>query len=692
MHEKILDALHRGAHDEALALARTAIDADPGDGIAHRLMARALQMGGDHQGGLEAVDRAIALSPDDPGPYLLRASLLVGTGQAEPGRQALEKALELDPNQFGAYAMLGDLALGRGDLDEAERVVRVAGRIAPGHPVLQSIEAMVALGRGDKERALKLITGPLEQMPDNPQVLHAAGFIYQGNDHLAFAEQAFRRLRDQKPDHHALRRTLAELMYRQDRHAEALEEIEPLLEIPGLVSPESQRFAGELAMRVDDPQRALRWLRSALAAMPADRATLDLAMQAWGRLGDHEDARNALEALLSTSPEQEQLWRARFAVESDPELAGAVIERWMAAHPDSINAHEAQARLHMAAGDAAATEATLGRMLELAPDHMPTLGRLLELTAARDPAAAVELARARLEQDGETPERQRLLRGWLALANDTAGDFAEAARTWAALHAEAAGRLIPLPAPTAADAPRKAPGDAAGSGQPIAFLAGLPGSGIEYVARLLQDPVPAFRGDRIGQTPPQDPLQNINTIPGLAEGRTDPADVAAQWRAALPARGIAADGAIIDWLLWWDNALLDVIGPHLPQARVVLVLRDPRDMLLNWLAFGASVPLKLGEPQQAAQWLAGALEHVAVLQEQDLHPHALLRVDEVINDPQAMAKLVAEAVDAQLPERPPGLFQSRRFEAGHWREYADALQEPFATLTPVAVRLGYPEN
>src|SRR5699024_3431455 len=136
----------------------------------------------------------------------------------------------------------------------------------------------------------------------------------------------------------------AELLYRQDRHAEALEEIEPLLEIPGLVSPESQRFAGELSMRVGDPQRALRWLRSALAAMPGDRATLDLAMHAWGRLGDHEDARNALDALLSTSSEQEQLWRARFAVESDPEAAAAVIKRWMAAHPDSINAHEAQAR------------------------------------------------------------------------------------------------------------------------------------------------------------------------------------------------------------------------------------------------------------------------------------------------------------------------------------------------------------
>ena len=31
------------------------------------------------------------------------------------------------------------------------------------------------------------------------------------------------------------------------------------------------------------------------------------------------------------------------------------------------------------------------------------------------------------------------------------------------------------------------------------------------------------------------------------------------------------------------------------------------------------------------------------------------------------------------------------FPAGHWRQYAQALAGPFATLTPVAVRLGYPE-
>ncbi len=33
-----------------------------------------------------------------------------------------------------------------------------------------------------------------------------------------------------------------------------------------------------------------------------------------------------------------------------------------------------------------------------------------------------------------------------------------------------------------------------------------------------------------------------------------------------------------------------------------------------------------------------------------------------------------------------------QFPAGHWRHYREAFEEAFAMLTPVAVRLGYPET
>ena len=173
----------------------------------------------------------------------------------------------------------------------------------------------------------------------------------------------------------------------------------------------------------------------------------------------------------------------------------------------------------------------------------------------------------------------------------------------------------------------------------------------------------------------------------LVDGRLPPDALVAQWRQQLPARGID-NGNVVDWLLHWDNALLLALRPHLPAGRLLAVLRDPRDMLLDWMSYGAALPLKLASADAAAQWLAQVLEQLVVLQEQDLYPLTVLRLDEVINNPEALAGVVGQAlgVDLPAPRATP-----RRIPAGRWRAYADALSGPFAALTPVAVRLGYAE-
>ena len=83
-------------------------------------------------------------------------------------------------------------------------------------------------------------------------------------------------------------------------------------------------------------------------------------------------------------------------------------------------------------------------------------------------------------------------------------------------------------------------------------------------------PARPLRADRFGPQPPADPLQRYGTAQELLDGRLDGSSLVSQWRAALPARGID-DGQVFDWLLWWDNALLHALRPHLPEA--VLMIR-----------------------------------------------------------------------------------------------------------------------
>jgi hypothetical protein len=250
---------------------------------------------------------------------------------------------------------------------------------------------------------------------------------------------------------------------------------------------------------------------------------------------------------------------------------------------------------------------------------------------------------------------------------------------------------LPLPEATA---PRDAwpelgaiPPDA----RPVAFLVGAPGSLVERLAAVLGGGIQSFHADRFSQAPPDDALQSFFTPARLAGGEIDAASVADSWRAQLPARG-AGDGEIIDWLPFWDNALLEVLREQIPHAQLLVALHDPRDMLLEWLAFGAPLPYRIESPVVAAQWLLIELSHIALLHEQDLIRHHLIRLDDIKDDPQAVAGALGEALNATLPSPPPGAFGTAHFAPGHWREYAEPLAEAFAILTPVARRLGYPET
>lgn len=690
MHDQILEALRRGDHAQALAAANDAVAANPQDAQALQLLAAAQHRSGDATAALASIDRAIASQPDDADLHFQRAGLLLGSRDPDAAQAALARSIGLDPNQFGAYVMQAQLALGRGDLDEAQRLCRLAARIVPGHPDLAAIEGMVALRSGDAPRAQDILARATQQAPDHPQVRYALGFTYMAQGHLAFAEQAFRGVLGTMSDERALRGLIADLILQQGRPGEAAEEIAPLLADPATATPGLRRIAAELELSAGRPERALPWLRDALAAQPGDRRILRALMETWRQLGDADGPRTTLDALLAVHSAIDDLWLARLAFEPvGGEAADAVVQRWQAAMPMSLSALEARMALQGMAGDPLAAEQTARRILEIEPGRSSAELRLIHGLLERDPAAAI----AHIEQlmpGAGSADARRVLGELLAIAQDRAGLPAAAVATWSALHQAAAAQRLPLPPlgaprsdwPELADRPEGVPA--------VALLWGAPGSGVERLAAVMRQCLPAFREDRFSSNPPPDALQSYHTTPALQDGTQDRAAIVRDWRAALPDRGID-DGQIIDWLPWWDNTLLLSLRPHLPEGQLLVALRDPRDMLLDWLAFGAQIPVGMPTPLAAAGWLAAMLQQIAALQEQSLYPHHVLRLDEAMDDPQALAGLLGTALNTALPV-PAATAPPMASRAGYWRVYAQALAEPFALLTPVARRLGYPAD
>lgn len=688
MYQPILDAMRRGAAAEALAAAREAVAAQPQDATSHRLLAAALRLDGDREGAIAAIDQAIALAPDDANLHLERAGLLLQERQLDEAQASLARAVGLDPNQFPAYIVQSQLALGRGDLDEAERIARVAARIAPDHPHVAAVEGTLALRRGDADNALAILSRAAERAPDDMQLRHSLGFAYLAKGHLAFAEQAFRRMLEANPGSRPLRALVADVIRRQGRMAEAADELAPLLEGAG-ATPAMHAVVGEMELAAGRNERALAVLRPAFAAQPTERRIVAALCEAWRRLGAETEARDTLDTALAQHPQAADLWHARLLFEPFAEQgARTVVERWLQAMPEFVPALQAMATIHQQAGESEQAEAIALRITQIEPGHTQAELRVVDHLLQRDPEAAVSRIEGLigLAQDENV---KRNLRQLLGRALDIAGHPAAALETWAEVQAEAVPQRLPLP-PTSTrtgDWPAMAPKPE--DVNSVLLLWGLPGSLVERVAHTFDLAGMPLRADRFGPKPPTDLFQRYDTITSLDSGSADAQALVAQWREQLPARGIR-DGVIFDWLLFWDNAMLRALRPHLPEAMLMAVIRDPRDMLLDWLAFGSPAPLALESPVVAARWLAQSLEQLADLQEQNLFPHRLLKLDGIEYTERGIGQAIADALQITIEAAPPVALGPQHFEAGHWRTYAGPLAEAFALLAPVAQRLGYP--
>ena len=689
MQDQILQALRRHDADQAVQLATRWIAAEPQLPQAHRWHALALQQQGQLQPAIESLQRALELVPDDADLHLQHAGLLLALHQFEAAEAALGRTTGFNPNELSAYLMQAHLALARNDVDEAEKQLKLASRVDAENPEVVALSGMVALRRGALDEALAQLSSAVRALPDDPRIVYALGTAYLRKDMLAFAEQAFRRVLVLNPKMTALHGLLVQLALRQDNTAAAAEIIEQALQQPGQDSVAMRRFAAQMALQSGQPLQARDHLRPLLAANAGDPQLLQLLLMAWQRLGRDEEARTELDAVLADHDQLHNLWLARLSVEGvGSEGAVAVGERWLAAMPAHLPALETRMRLHDMTGEHDAAEAMAERILALEPGRVSGATRLVDGLVQRDPVAAA--ARVQQMVDAAEGRAKEDLRTWLGEVHDRGGQPREALRTWLELHADNVANRLPLPPQAKAPASWPALGevDPELASRPM-FLWGAPGSNVEKVMSALSAASPLVRVDRFSATPPDDAFQNYNTLQDLASGKLTPQALVDGWRARLPSRGLAND-TVIDWLLFWDNALLWALRPALPQGRLLVVLRDPRDMLLDWIAYGSGAQLAITSLQEAAEWLARALTQIAVLNEQDLYPHVLVRVDAAGNDPQAMALLLSEVMGVQLPPAPN--IGPPRLPSGHWRNYREVMGAAIDLLTPVAVRLGYPEE
>lgn len=684
MSDLILAALRGGQAAEALSLAEAQLAETPDSAENHYWKALALQSLGRKDDALAAIDAAIALAPERGDFPMTRSVMLLGSGDSSQAQSGLMDALALNPNYLPAYVGLIHIALGQNNLAEAARLLRLAERVDAEDSDVMIAHASLLQVQGDLDAALAMFTRVSERHPENVMALSGLGSTYLQKGMPVFAAQALGRASSLAPTQPGLLRALIQALLSENNLEGLAQALDRLL----VLVPEdygSLQMRLQLRLHQSDLGGALADAEALHKQVPDDVTVLNHLSQIHLRLGDVDFARTLLDDALAKQPDNDTLWQLRCTFEAG--ITGdskELITCWLAARPDSGAAHEALAVYAESKGDlvaaAAAADAALTRS-----EALP-LAQFVKLRqeVRENPSAALDRL-AVLAQRARSPEAQRMVLAWIGMANDRLGRYAEAADAFSRM-AQIVPPLKTLPVPYPA---RNVPE----TGAEGRLLWAPVGVRIEPVLNALAPVLgPRLLADRNQPSAARD--DGFGAF--RAEPGTESAGSAFSWRTGVQALGLQLAEAV-DWLPQWDA----YTAAALAGTELTALVIDPRDALINWLVFGSAQSYVFHPKiKQSAKWLSAGLNALADTIAQGPQTVHVIRIDELQVRAadiatQLQSALAADAApDAAVLATPVLALggMPNQFPAGHWRNYRDSFAEAFELLTPVAVRLGYPQD
>ncbi len=345
-------SLQLGHSDQAVNILRRALDLQPLNLAVRRLLATALEQGGDGQAAWALINPVLdRLPPDEPllvGRLATQAAQRGQEGALEAAFRALAKAKELDPANMDVDYWLGEARLVAGDAERAQtNFLRCLQQEQQGDPDrfrLASIGyAQTALSLGDPQKAKEVLEAAFEQGAADPQFLAQLSKVHcalgDAEAGLAAAELAleidpshegaFRQLRANARNSGNCSRAigfLQGLITRESGEPRVwlrLAEMGIDCEDEGLArralaeavfaarhDPDLLDEAAGLLLKADQPQAASLVLRRAANQRPNDAARLEKWASLSESLGDWEHAFLAWSRLAEIMPDRPDPWLA----------------------------------------------------------------------------------------------------------------------------------------------------------------------------------------------------------------------------------------------------------------------------------------------------------------------------------------------------------------------------------------------
>ena len=679
----ITQALQRGDTAAALSAAQAFAISDAQNPQAHHWLGICLQRSGDIAGARSAIDQAINLAPDRADFQISRAALALGQRDYAAAEQGMKDAVNLDPNQLEAYVTLAHMALARGENDEAARQLKLAQRVDADHPQVLLLEGHVAQYSGQGDKALKCFTVAAELDSKNPLAQVSLGMAYGARGMWPFAEQAFKNALALEPSNPGVLRGLVRSQLQQEQWLEAIDSLgQWLINKPDDHSARMMR--AQVRAQIGQTEETLEDLLMVNAASPGNPQVLSPLVNLLVSLGRVEEATEWLEDALGKNSQNNMLWSMRTAMTSHQlEATQQLLQRWLAALPESPQAHEALAQVHENIGDLDAAEASAD--VALAYEKNLPFAQFIKLRAElrKDPKQALSRLEI-LEGAATNAESERMVFAWRGLAYDKLQQYDKAADSFCQMTQRALAQYqLPQILPTHANDNANIAGT---------LLWAPTGTRIEIVLQTLSQALGGrLLADRNLPNARDDGFGHIRGLVGTPQAGT-----AERWQGVIRQADLEPD-TVVDWIPHFDG----YTASELKGTRTLAVISDPRDALINWMVFGSAQAYAFHPNENiSAEWLAQTCEAFADHFEKNPDLVSIVKIDALPEQAASVAQALQvalgldEMLDANilaLQVKARGGFDNQ-FASGHWRHYRDYFKTAFDRLTPVAMRLGYSEN
>ncbi|MCU0755279.1 MAG: tetratricopeptide repeat protein [Xanthomonadales bacterium] len=689
MDTQILQALNARDPARALALADQWLLERPGLAQAQRLRALALAHGGDYAAARTELEALLARVPDDARAQLILAQVLLQLAP-ELAAERFATAAQLDPNLGLAHVGRADTELRRGDLREAESLYRTALRADT-----QLLPALIGLCQvlslsGRHEEAVKIGHQAVQAGPESALALTAYGRALAGNGNAAFAEQAFRRALEVQADYLPAEHQLLMMDMAAGRIGAAARRLDSLLgKYPQ--DPQLLELKGDLLRLVGQHDAARLHYEHALATVPGNLALFEKLIAHLFAMGQQDEGLQRLADAARAQPRATPFWHGWLSALlkfGRPQEALATVLEWQQVAAESVDPQIYETAVREFTGDLKGAAQSALTVVERAPGQPLAVGILIrEALGRRDGRAALRWLTT-LDRSHLDPAQQHRLLVWEGCAHDLIAERPQAMHAWqravALVKNDPLPRLSSMPTPHSPQSASIAEG-----GAEVIYLVGLPGSGTAPLANLLHAIADVgVLTDRL-QAPGyrQDFLTHAE--PGLLDMDLATHELAHHAGNVQRLRRQLAGTAIhlVDWLAELDLRVFQRIAAAEPDARWIIVQRDPRDCLLQLFAVGSG---GLGAPITAADRLARQQAHLAAILALKYPKVRALNFDALQRDPNSVLKTLSDWLGLALPAE---LWPELLKEGGgypvylppqHWVAYVPELREAFGRCAPQA--------